>query len=120
MKVNFKQLDKTNKQVQFTDGVYTLEKNKESRWIWTSSKFSGMAKNVEYITLTIISEIENVINHNEESVELKPECINIIKLKIDHDGLFKLNLDKPYFAENDSRELGVKIIGISVDNDTIF
>lgn len=120
MKLNFRQLDKTKKQVQFVEGVYNFEENKESKWIWTSSKFSGYAKNVEYITLTVVSEIENVLTYDVESMDLKPMCINIARIKVNDDGLFSLKLDKSYFVDGDNRELGVKIIGISVDNDVIF
>lgn len=120
MKLNFRQLDKTKKQVQFVEGVYNFEENRKSKWIWTSSKFSGYAKNVEYITLTVVSEMENVLTYDVESMDLKPTCLNIVRIKVNNDGLFSLKLDKAYFADGDSRELGVKIIGVSVDNDVIF
>jgi hypothetical protein len=120
MKLNFKQLDKTKKQIQFVEGIYNFEENKNSKWIWTSAKFSGYAKNIEYITLTVVSEMENVLTCDEESVDLKPACLNIVKIKVNDGGLFSLKLNNSYFAVGDNRELGVKIIGISVDNDVIF
>lgn len=120
MKLNFKQLDKTGKQVQFIEGIYNFEENRESRWIWTSTNFSGVSKNVEYVTLTIISEIENTLTYDEESMDVKPMCINIVRLKVNDKKSFNIKLTKSYFADGDNRELGVKIIGVSIDDDVVF
>lgn len=120
MKLNFRQLDKTKKQLQLVEGIYNFEENRESRWIWTSSNFSGYAKNVQCITLTVISDVDNILTYDDESMELKSGCINIVRIKVNDAGLFSLKLDKSYFVDGDNRDLGVKIIGISVDNDVIF
>jgi flagellar assembly factor FliW len=120
MSVNFRQLDKKNKQIQFTDGVYSFEENRESRWIWTSSNFSGIAKNIEYVTLTIISEMDNVLIYDGESMNIKPKYINIVRLKVNEESKFTVKLENPYIVDGDNRELGVKIIGISADDILIF
>jgi hypothetical protein len=53
-------------------------------------------------------------------MELKTDCLNVVKIKTSGKSEFKINLKDPYTVVGDNRTLGVKILSISIDNDVIF
>jgi len=120
MRINFNQLDDSNKQIQFIDGIYSLESNQSMKWIWSSQKFSGIVNNIDYVTLTVTSEIDNVLYYDNKEMQIKTDCLNVVKLKTSGKSDFEINLKDPYMPRGDDRILGVKILSISIDNDVIF
>lgn len=120
MKINFNQLDDTKKQLQFTKGTYSVEHNKLNRWVWTAQEFGGVINNIEYVTLSVDTEIENVLYYDDNSMVLKPDCYNVVKLKTSGKSEFSVTLLKPFIVSGDNRILGIKILSISIDNDIIF
>jgi hypothetical protein len=120
MKINYNQLDDSKKQIQFTHGIYSLENNKSTKWIWSSTNFGGLINNVDYITLTVTSEVDNILYYDNNEMELKTDCLNVVKIKTSGKSEFEINLKDPYIVSGDNRTLGVKILSISIDNDVIF
>ena len=53
-------------------------------------------------------------------MDIKVDCLNIIKIKTSGKFEFNVNLKDSYKANGDNRILGVKILSISIDNDLIF
>ena len=47
MKINFNQLDDNEKQLQFTNGIYSLENNRNVKWVWSSQEFGVTVKNID-------------------------------------------------------------------------
>jgi hypothetical protein len=120
MKINYNQLDDSKKQIQFTHGIYSLENNRSTKWIWSSQTFGGIVNNVDYVTLTVTSEIDNTLHYDNNQMELKTDCLNVLKIKTSGKSKFEITLKDPYTVIGDSRTLGVKILSISIDNDLIF
>lgn len=120
MKINFNQLDDTKKQIQFTNGIYSLENNRTVKWIWSSQEFEGTVKNIDYVTLTVTSDIDNVLYYDDNEMEIKTDCLNIVKIKTSGKSEFNIKLKDAYITNGDSRSLGIKILTISIDNDLIF
>lgn len=120
MKINFKKLDETKKIAQFLDGIFPLETDKKSHWIWTSSKVYGIVSDVESITIKAFSEIDNVLIYNNDEMIIKSDCLNIIKLDTIGKKEFTFELKKIFNPTNDNRKLGLKIVGILVDSEVIF
>lgn len=120
MKINFNQLDNNKKQLQFTDGIYNLEINNGVKWVWTSQEFGGVVSNIEYVTLIVASDVDNILYYDDNEVEVHPECLNIVKLKTKDKSEFLIKLKNPYIVLTDSRILGIKILSISADNEIIF
>ena len=120
MKINFNQLDDSKKQIQFINGIYSLENNKNVKWVWTNQEFDGILKNIDYVTLTVASDIDNVLYYDDNEMEIKTDCLNIVKIKTSGKSKFNIKLKDAYITNSDSRTLGVKILSISVDNDIIF
>jgi hypothetical protein len=113
-------LDDNEKQLQFTNGIYSLENNRNVKWVWSSQEFGGTVKNIDYVTLTVTSEIDNVLFYDNNEMDIKVDCLNIIKIKTSGKFEFNVNLKDSYKANGDNRILGVKILSISIDNDLIF
>lgn len=120
MKINFNQLDDNKKQLQFTNGIFSLENNRNIKWVWSSQEFGGTVKNIDYVTLTVTSEIDNVLFYDGNEMDIKVDCLNIIKIKTSGKSEFNIKLKDSYTTNGDSRILGVKILSISIDNDLIF
>lgn len=120
MKINFKKLDQTKKVVQFLEGVFPLETDKKFSWVWTTTRVYGIVSNVESITIKAFSEIDNVLIHEGNEMEIKSDCLNIIKIDTVGKEKFIFELQKSFNPVNDDRELGLKIIGILVDEEVIF
>lgn len=120
MKISYSQFDDTNKQFQLTDGIYEIEKDKTEKWIWTSTQFSGTILNIDTITFSLHSDIENTLLYENNSIQLYPKCLSVVKLKVNEKTNFKLKLLNPYVVENDDRVLGLKIVRILIDNEIIF
>lgn len=120
MKINFNQLDESKKQIQFTDGIYNLEINKGEKWMWTSQEFCGIVKNVNYISLTVMSDINNILYFDDNEVTIYSDCLNIIKFNVKDKSEFNIVLKDQHITPNDKRTLGVKILSISIDNELIF
>ncbi len=120
MKIRFNQVDDTDREFHLANGVYTPEYDNSKKWIWTSQNFDGIVSNINYVILTVNSEIHNTLYYDESEVELFPECVNVIKLKTQGKKTFEIKLANPYIVNNDSRILGVKITRIVLDQDVIF
>jgi len=120
MKIRFNQLDDTNRKFHLVNGVYTTEYDDSKKWIWTGQKFDGVVLNINYVILTINSQIYNTLYYDDSEVELYPECVNVIKIKTTGKTSFEVRLANPYIVNNDSRILGVKITRIVLDQDVIF
>lgn len=120
MKINFNQLDNSKKSVQFLNGIYSLESDRKSAWIWTSNEVSGICSNVEFVTIKALSEINNILNFDDNKMEIRSDSLNIIKLNLSGKSDFKFDLKDIFNVPNDSRNLGIKIIGILIDGEIIF
>jgi hypothetical protein len=120
MTINFNQLDKSQKNVQFLNGIFNLETDGKSSWIWTSKKIIGLVSNVDFITIKAFSDIDNVLLYENNKMEIKPDCLNIIKLNVAGKRDFTFELEDVYKPVGDSRELGIRIINIFVDGELSF
>ena len=120
MIINFEQLDQSGKNVQFLEGMFPLEKDQSFSWIWTSKDVNGIVNNVNDITIKAFSEIDNILFYDDSRMKIKSNCLNIIKLNTSGKQEFSFRLEKAFIADNDDRELGLKIVGILVDGDVIF
>lgn len=120
MIINYKKLDTSDKVVQFLEGVFQIETDKKFSWIWTTTKVCGVVLNAETITIKAFSEIDNILLYNDHQMEIKSDCLNIIKLNTSQKSQFKFELLNAYNAINDNRNLGLRIIGILVDEEVIF
>lgn len=118
--IRFIQLDDTIREFSLTDGVYNQEYDSNKTWIWTSQKFDGVVSNINYVILTINSEIPNTLYYDESEVELYPDCVNVIKMKTFGKTSFEVRLANPHIVSSDTRILGVKITRIVLDQDVIF
>lgn len=120
MKISYSQFDDTNKQFQLMDGIFEIEKDKNEKWLWTSTQFSDHILNVDTITFSVHSEIPNTLLYENTSIQLHPKCLSVVKLKVTDKREFSLKLLNPYIVDGDDRVLGIKIVRILVDNDIIF
>ena len=120
MIINFNQLDQSRKNVQFLEGTFSLEKDRNFSWVWTSKVVNGIVSNVNDITIKAFSEIDNNLFYDDNSMEIKSNCLNIIKLNTSGKQDFNFRLENTFTPNNDDRELGLKIVGILVDGEVIF
>lgn len=120
MKISYNQFDDVNRQFQLVNGVYSIEKDKNEKWIWTSTEFGGIIANIDNITLSVFSEIPNTMIYDGNSITLHPNCLSVVKIKVSGKSDFEIRLANPYVVSNDSRVLGVRIMRIVIDNDVIF
>jgi hypothetical protein len=120
MKINFNQLDHSNRIVQFLEGTFPLETDRKFSWVWTSKDVNGIVSNVDYITIKAFSEIDNNLFYDNNKMEIKSDCLNIIKLNTTGKQDFNFRLENAFTPYNDDRELGLKIVGILVDGEVIF
>lgn len=120
MKINFNQLDQSKRIVQFLEGTFQLETDRKFSWIWTSKNVTGIVSNINDITIKAFSEIDNNLFYDDKSMEIKSNCLNIIKLNTSGKQEFSFRLENAFITDNDNRELGLKIVGILVDGDVIF
>ena len=120
MRINFNQLDQSKRIVQFIKGIFPLETDRKFSWIWTSKDVNGIVSNVNDITIKAFSEIDNNLFYDDNSMEIKSNCLNIIKLNTSGKGEFSFRLENTFTSNNDDRELGLKIVGILVDGEVIF
>jgi len=120
MKISYNQLDDVNRQFQLIEGVYSIERDKTEKWIWTSTEFGGVISNIDNITFSLYSEISNTIIYENDSIVIHPNCLNVIKIKVTNKTNFDIKLANPYIVDNDSRVLGVRIMRIVIDGDVIF
>lgn len=120
MNINYTVLDDLKKSLYFTHGFYEIETEGDSRWIWTSNVFGGVAVDVNYVCLTFKSQVENVLLLDKESVIVKPGCLNVLKFKFKNKKNFEFKLKSPFTPPNDNRSLGVQIMKIVIDDDVIF
>ena len=120
MNVSFNQLDDTQKSVHFLSGTYPIEYDKNISWIWTTDYVYGTVSNVNSIVFKAFSEIENSLTCDNITIDIKPNCLNIIKINTKGKTDFSLQLKNIYNTSGDSRNLGLKLIGINVDGEFIF
>jgi hypothetical protein len=120
MKISYNTLDNTQKQFKLINGVYSIENDRLTKWMWTAQEFSGVVNNIEYITFSIMSNIKNKLIYEDTSIDLNTECLNVVKIKMSGKTNFKFKLELPYEVNNDSRSLGVMLVGIKVEEDVIL
>ena len=121
MKMNFKQLDKNSEKIlKFTYGLYTVENNHNSNWVWTANLFGGISNDIKSLMISATSEIENTLLFNGEEMEIKKDCINIIRLNLDTKNQFEFKLLNTFTPDSDDRKLGIRISNIYVDGEIIF
>jgi hypothetical protein len=120
MIINFNQLDQSRKNVQFLDGIFPLETDRKFSWVWTSKKINGIVSNVEFITIKALSEIDNTLTIDGNKMNIKSDCLNIVKFNTSGKSEFEIELDDVFIPPNDDRQLGIKIIGILIDGEIIF
>jgi len=120
MKISYNTLDNTQKKFKLVDGVYSIEHDRLTKWMWTAQEFCGIINNIEYITLSIMSNNKNKLIYEDTSIDLYTECLNVVKIKMTNKTEFKFKLEFPYEVKNDSRSLGVMLVGIKVEEDVIF
>jgi len=61
-----------------------------------------------------------LIENDDTSIDLNTECLNVVKIKMSNKTDFKFKLERPYEVNNDTRSLGVMLVGIKVEEDVIF
>lgn len=120
MKINFNQLDQSKKVIQFLEGIYPLETDKKSSWIWTYKKICGVVSNVEFITIKALSQIDNTLIYDNNTMDIKSDSLNIFKLNVSGKESFTFELTDTFNPSNDNRKLGIKIVGILIDGEVIF
>lgn len=120
MNVSFNQLDDAHKSLHFLSGTYPVEYDKNTSWIWTADYIYGTISNVNYILFKAFSEIDNFLIYENERIDIKSNSLNIIKLNVTDKTEFEFRLESSFNPVNDTRELGIKIIGILVDGEVIF
>lgn len=120
MRINFNQLDQSRKNVQFLEGIFPLETDRKFSWVWTSKKINGIVSNVDFIIIKAFSEIDNVLTFDGNKMNIKSDCLNIIKLNTSGKNEFEFELDDVFIPPNDDRNLGIKIVGILIDGEVIF
>ena len=120
MRIIYNQSDNSNKIFQVLDGTFSMEKSENFSWIWTTTRVNGIVSNVDCITIKAFSEIDNILFYEDNKIEIKSNCLNIIKLNTAGKQEFNFYLENTFIANNDNRELGLKIVGILVDRDVIF
>lgn len=120
MKISYNTLDSSGKQFKLIDGVYVVEYDKFNKWMWTSTEFSGIINNVDYVVFGLISNIKNQLIYEDKIVDINENCLNVIRVDTINKTDFKFTLDKPYNAPKDQRSLGVKIVLINIDGTFIF
>ena len=118
--IRFIQLDDTSREFSLTDGVYNQECDSNKTWIWTSQNFGGIVSNISHVTMNINSDIQNTLYYDDISVQLYPNCDNVVKLKTQGKKTFEVKLANLFIVNNDSRKLGVKLTRIMIDQDVIF
>lgn len=120
MKIRFNQIDDTNREFQLINGIYSTEFDSNKKWIWTSTTFDGVVSNINYVTLTVQSEIKNTFLYEDTSIDLNTDCLNVIKINTTGKKTFEVKLSNPYVVNGDDRILGIKIVQIMIDQDVIF
>ena len=120
MIIRYNQPDNLNKIFQILDGTFSIERSENFSWIWTTTKVNGIVSNVDYIIIKALSEIDNILFYDNNQIEIKSNCLNIIKLNTAGKQEFNFRLENTFIPDNDNRELGLKIVGILVDGDVIF
>ena len=120
MKIKFNQMDDTNREFHLINGIYSPESDSNKTWIWTTTSFNGTVSNINYVTLTVQSEIKNTLFYEDTQIELNAGCVYVIKMKTIGKKIFEVKLSDPYVADGDARVLGIKITKIMIDQDIIF
>jgi hypothetical protein len=121
MKINFKQLDTNSEKIlKFTYGLYPIELDRTSTWVWTDNLFGGESNDIKSLTIAATSEIENTLLFNGEEMEIQKDCLNIIRLNLENKKQFELKLVNTFTTETDQRKLGIRISNIYVDGEIIF
>ena len=121
MKLNYKHLEINNEKIlKFTYGLYPVELDRNSKWMWTADLFGGEANDIKSLTITAISEIENTLLFNGEEMEIQTDSLNILRLNLENKKLFKLELLNIFTPDSDDRKLGIRISNIYVDGEIIF
>jgi hypothetical protein len=120
MKINYNQLDKSNKSFYIVEGIYPIESDKNSTWIWTSTAVFGIVSNVRYISIQATSEIDNILTYDGADMDIKSNCLNIIKLDTADKNEFQFSLKNVFNVPTDDRNLGIMIKGIIVDGEKIY
>jgi hypothetical protein len=106
--------------MEFLSGVYPVEYDRNSKWIWTSDKFTIEVNNIEYITLNVTSEIVNKLIYDDNVIEIGEKCLHILKLPVSGKKEISISLEKPFVTVKDTRVLGLRISNILVDGEAIF
>lgn len=119
MKFSYTTLNAEEKKLDI-NGLFPLENDDKSRWIWTSKKVYGTSLNIKNITLHLNSEIENTLFFEKMSTKIESGCLNVIKIDLTNVSDFSVEVDKLLKPKNDERELGLKIVRIIIDNEIVF
>lgn len=120
MTVNFTDLNKSDKNLKFITGLYPIENDDKSRWIWTSKKVLGTSLNINNLIIHLNSDIENTLFYENTCTKIETDCLNIIKIDLSNVSHFTIESEKLIKPKNDERELGFKIVRIIIDNQIIF
>jgi len=121
MRINFKQLDTNSEKIlKFTYGLYPVERDRNSKWVWTANLFGGVSNDIKSLTITATSEIENTLTFDGGEMEIQKDCLNILKLNLENKKQFELKLVNTFTTASDQRKLGIRISNIYVDGEIIF
>lgn len=120
MKVNYTSFLDNEKQFNLLNGIYPIEQDASSRWIWTAQNFGGTIDNIEYITFSLISNIKNQLIYDDKIIDIDKDCLYIIKVITKNKTHFNFSLKTSYEDNNDQRLLGIMLVGIKVEEDVIF
>lgn len=121
MRINFKQLDENSQKIlKFTYGLHPVERDRNSKWVWTANLFGGESNDIKTLTISATSEIENTLTFDGEEMEIQKDCLNILKVNLENKNQFELKLLHTLTPNLDQRKLGIRILNIYVDGEIIF
>jgi hypothetical protein len=120
MTLNFNQLDSANKSFYIVEGLYPIEHDKNTSWMWTSTNVVGIVFNIQSIIIHATSDIDNVLIYDNINVDIKPNSLNIIKLNTTDKTEFQFSLKNIFRPQNDTRDLGIQIKCIIIDGERVY
>ena len=105
-------------------GIYEMEHSDNApfkRWVWTDSVFGGVLQKIDTIYFRIKSPIDNLLIVNDSvKFYLKKDILCNLRVVTTNYAELKIKLDEKYKIDNDPRELGILIFGVSIGSSELF
>ena len=91
------------------------------RWVWTDSVFGGVLQKIDTIDFRIKSPIDNLLIVNDTvKFYLKKDILCNLRIITTNYTELKMKLDEKYKINNDPRDLGILIFGVSIGSSELF